>query len=35
MCDVFDYFNIIDPVTMEGPNAKTVLVGTGPFKFVE
>jgi peptide/nickel transport system substrate-binding protein len=35
MFDMFEYFNMIDPVTMEGPNAKTALVGTGPFKFVE
>jgi peptide/nickel transport system substrate-binding protein len=35
---VFDFlrnFNIVDKDTMEGPNAKTTINGTGPFKFVE
>ncbi|MBV9324514.1 MAG: ABC transporter substrate-binding protein [Chloroflexi bacterium] len=35
---VFDFlrnFNIVDKETMEGPNAKTSINGTGPFKFVE
>jgi peptide/nickel transport system substrate-binding protein len=33
--DFFEYFNILNPVTMEGPAAKSSVVGTGPFKFVE
>jgi peptide/nickel transport system substrate-binding protein len=33
--DFFEYFNQVDQATMEGPNAKTTSVGTGPFKFVE
>lgn len=35
---VFDWLenlNILDQQTMEGPDAKTKLVGTGPFTFVE
>jgi peptide/nickel transport system substrate-binding protein len=35
---IFDFlsaFNMVDKDTMEGPNAKTTLNGTGPFKFVE
>jgi peptide/nickel transport system substrate-binding protein len=35
---VFDFlrnFNIVDKETIEGPNAKTAINGTGPFKFVE
>lgn len=35
---MFDYFNVlnmIDPVTAEGPDARTLSVGTGPFTFVE
>lgn len=35
---VFDFlrnFNIVDKETMEGPNAKTTINGTGPFKFAE
>ena len=35
---VFDFLralNIVDQDTMEGPNAKTAINGTGPFKFVE
>jgi peptide/nickel transport system substrate-binding protein len=35
---IFDFFqvlNILDKDTMEGPNAKTKAVGTGPFTFVE
>jgi peptide/nickel transport system substrate-binding protein len=35
---MFDYFNVlnmIDPVTAEGPDAKTKSVGTGPFTFGE
>ncbi len=35
MFDMFEYFNMLDPVTMTGPNAQTTLIGTGPFKFVE
>jgi peptide/nickel transport system substrate-binding protein len=33
--DLFEYLNIIDPVTMEGPDAKLKAVGTGPFVFSE
>jgi peptide/nickel transport system substrate-binding protein len=33
--DMFEYFNIVDPVTMQGPDARTKPVGTGPFTFVE
>jgi ABC-type transport system substrate-binding protein len=33
--DFFEYFNRVDQETMEGPNAKTASIGTGPFKFVE
>jgi ABC-type transport system substrate-binding protein len=29
--DYFEYFNILDPVTMEGADAKSKAVGTGPF----
>jgi peptide/nickel transport system substrate-binding protein len=35
---VFDFLrsmNIVDRETMEGPDAKTAINGTGPFKFVE
>ena len=35
MFDFFEYFNQVDQQTMEGPNAKTDSIGTGPFKFVE
>lgn len=33
--DFFEYFNQVDQETMEGPDAKTKSIGTGPFKFVE
>jgi peptide/nickel transport system substrate-binding protein len=33
--DFFEYFNQVDKDTMEGPDAKTASIGTGPFKFVE
>lgn len=35
---IFDFlgaFNMVDKDTMEGPNARTSINGTGPFKFVE
>ena len=32
---MFETFNILDRETMEGPNATTRAVGTGPFMFVE
>jgi peptide/nickel transport system substrate-binding protein len=35
MFDFFEWLNIVDPVTMEGPDAKTTAIGTGPFTFVE
>jgi peptide/nickel transport system substrate-binding protein len=33
--DFLEFFNIVDRVTMEGPDAKTKAVGTGPFVFAE
>ncbi|HEX8966942.1 MAG TPA: ABC transporter substrate-binding protein [Chloroflexota bacterium] len=33
--DLFEYLNILDKNTMDGPDAKTTAVGTGPFAFVE
>src|SRR5206468_2250741 len=33
--DMFEYFNMADRVSMEGPNAQTSLVGTGPFTYKE
>jgi peptide/nickel transport system substrate-binding protein len=33
--DFFEYFNMLDPVTMAGADAKTKVVGTGPFTFIE
>ena len=33
--DFFEYFNMVDKDTVEGPDAKTTTVGTGPFTFVE
>jgi peptide/nickel transport system substrate-binding protein len=33
--DFFEYFNIVDKDTMEGANAKTAAIGTGPFVFVQ
>lgn len=33
--DFLEYLNIVDPVTLQGPNAQTTLVGTGPFTFGE
>jgi len=33
--DFFEYFNMVDKDTVEGPNSKTATVGTGPFTFVE
>jgi peptide/nickel transport system substrate-binding protein len=33
--DMFEYFNMIDRETAEGPNAKTTAMGTGPFAFGE
>ena len=33
--DFLEYFNMVDRVTLEGPDAKTKLVGTGPFSLVE
>ncbi len=35
MFDFFELFNQVDKDTMEGPNAKTASIGTGPFQFVE
>ena len=35
MFDFLELFNILDKDTMEGPDAKTKAVGTGPFRFVE
>ncbi len=33
--DFFEYFNIVDKEAMDSPDAKSRLVGTGPFTFVE
>ena len=33
--DLLALMSVVDPVHMQGPNAKTQAVGTGPFKFVE
>jgi peptide/nickel transport system substrate-binding protein len=33
--DYFEYLNIINQETQEGPDSKTTGVGTGPWKFVE
>jgi peptide/nickel transport system substrate-binding protein len=33
--DFLEYFNMLDKDTTEGPEAKTKIVGTGPFTFVE
>ena len=33
--DFLEYFNMLDKDTTEGPDAKTKIVGTGPFTFVE
>ena len=35
MFDFFENFNMLDKDTMEGPNAKTAAIGTGPFVFQE
>jgi peptide/nickel transport system substrate-binding protein len=33
--DLLALMSVVDPVTMQGPDAKTKAIGTGPFKFVE
>ena len=33
--DFFEMFNIADRETLEGPDARTKAVGTGPFTFIE
>jgi peptide/nickel transport system substrate-binding protein len=33
--DFLEYFNMVDKVTLDGPDAKMKLVGTGPFSLVE
>jgi peptide/nickel transport system substrate-binding protein len=33
--DFFEFFNILDRVSMEGPDAKSTAIGTGPFTFAE
>ncbi|HEY3063833.1 MAG TPA: ABC transporter substrate-binding protein [Chloroflexota bacterium] len=35
MFDFFEFFNIVDKDTVEGPDAKSTSIGTGPFKLVE
>ncbi|MBV9329492.1 MAG: ABC transporter substrate-binding protein [Chloroflexi bacterium] len=35
MFDFFEWLNILDPVTMQGPDAQSRSVGTGPFVFQE
>jgi ABC-type transport system substrate-binding protein len=32
---MFEYFNMLDHVSMEGPDAQKTLIGTGPFTFLE
>jgi peptide/nickel transport system substrate-binding protein len=33
--DFFEYFNLVDQATVEGPDPKSKSIGTGPFKLVE
>ncbi len=33
--DFFEFYNMVDKDTVEGPNAKTAAIGTGPFVFGE
>jgi peptide/nickel transport system substrate-binding protein len=33
--DFLEFFNMVDKETVEGPDGKTKLVGTGPFTFIE
>jgi len=33
--DLFGQLNMVDPQTMQGPDAQTTAIGTGPFTFVE
>ena len=33
--DIFEYLNIVDKDTMEGSEARTKAIGTGPFRFEE
>ena len=33
--DMFEWLRMVDQGTLEGPNSKTTVVGTGPFTFVE
>jgi peptide/nickel transport system substrate-binding protein len=33
--DLFGQLNMVDPQTVQGPNAQTSAIGTGPFTFVE
>jgi len=35
MFDFFEWLNILDPVTMQGPDARSRSIGTGPFVFDE
>jgi Bacterial extracellular solute-binding proteins, family 5 Middle len=35
MFDFFEYLNILDPVSKQGPDADSTLVGTGPFVWQE
>jgi peptide/nickel transport system substrate-binding protein len=35
MFDFFEWLNILDPATMQGPDAQTKSIGTGPFVFNE
>ena len=35
MFDFFEWLNIVDPVTMQEPDAQTKSIGTGPFVFQE
>ena len=33
--DLVEFLNILDKDTVEGPEGRSKMVGTGPFKFVE
>jgi peptide/nickel transport system substrate-binding protein len=33
--DLLALMSVVDPITMQAPDAKTTAIGTGPFKFVE
>jgi peptide/nickel transport system substrate-binding protein len=35
MFDFFEWLNMLDPITTDGPDAKVKAIGTGPFTFLE